>query len=110
MPLNSDREPTNQPKSFIQRLFGLKQNDEIASDREAQHLSYPPYDKGGGVGEAPRVGLCHGWRLIVRSCALNSLLYFFPRVDPHTGLNLLILMLPVAVSTLPQKFKSSSSE
>ncbi|KAI1797224.1 Sodium/calcium exchanger protein-domain-containing protein [Ganoderma leucocontextum] len=78
MPLNSDHQPNNQPRSFVQRLLGLKPNAKTSFDREAQHLGYPPYDKGGGTGNAPRVGFWHGWRLILLDSWLNLLILLLP--------------------------------
>lgn len=78
MPLNSDRQPKDQPEPFVRRLLGLKwQKAKAAFDREAQHLGYPPYNKGGGNAQVPRVGFWHGWRLILLgSCAFISLVFF----------------------------------
>ncbi len=83
MPLNGDHPSNDQPKSFLQRLFGWRKSGKTAFDREAQHLGYPPYDKGGGTGEVPRVGLWHGWRLILR--AFNFFVSLFCCVDQVTA-------------------------
>ncbi|KAM5530997.1 hypothetical protein V8D89_015324 [Ganoderma adspersum] len=79
MPLNSDREPKDQSRSFFRRLFGLKwQKAKAAFDREAQHLGYPPYNNGRGKDDVPRVGFWHGWRLILLGSWLNLLIFMLP--------------------------------
>nr|VWO99168.1 Response regulatory domain-containing protein [Ganoderma boninense] len=78
-PLNSDRQQSDEPRSFLQRLFGWKQKAKTVFDREAQHLGYPPfYDKGGGPHEAPQISFWHGWRLILFDSWLNLLIFMLP--------------------------------
>ncbi len=101
MPLNPNHEPSKARRSVAQKLFsGWNRGAEGASDREAQHpTGQSPYDKGGGTGAGPpSLRWWQGWRVILFDSCKRS-----PPCNAYTtsfksGLNIMILLIPVAVS------------
>ena len=101
MPLNPGSHHKNQRKSLAHRVFaGWQHHGQGIPDREAQHLGYSPYGEKGGSRKAPQVKVWHGWRLII----FDSCMRFFPKypscasTKQSVGLNILILLVPAAVS------------